>query len=90
MKNLRWIIFLFCIALQIFLWLAPDTDFVDGIFYVNDVGGTVGKKAVLGSTRIFYIYYGSVLLFTLPRNKCIFLILLSFIGIEFHGKSIYV
>lgn len=58
MKNLRWIIFLFCIALQIFLWLAPDTDFVDGIFYVNDVGGTVGKSRI-GKYRDFYIYYGS-------------------------------
>ena len=82
MKNLRWIIFLFCIALQIFLWLAPDTDFVDGIFYVNDVGGTVGKKPYWEVPGFLYLLWFS-LLFTLPRNKCIFLILLSFIGIDF-------
>ena len=81
MKNLRWIIFLFCVALQTFLWLAPDTDFVDGIFYVNDVGGTVGKKPYWEVPGYLYLLWFS-LLFTLPRNKCILLILLSFIGID--------
>ena len=77
MKNLRWIIFLFCIALQIFLWLAPDTDFVDEIFYVNDVGGTVGKKPYWEIAWFLYLLWFS-LLFILPQNKCIFLILLLF------------
>ena len=81
MKNLRWIIFLFCIVLQTFLWLAPDTDFVNGIFYVNAVGETIGKKPYWEIAWFLYLLWFS-LLFILPQNKCIFLILLLFIGIN--------
>ena len=81
MKNLRWTIFLFCIVLQTFLWLAPDTDFVNGIFYVNAVGETIGKKPYWEIAWFLYLLWFS-LLFILPQNKCIFLILLLFIGIN--------
>lgn len=82
MKNLRLGVFLFCIGLQLFLWLAPDTDFSNKIFYVNDVGETIGKKPFWEVALYFYILW-LVLLFVVSRKQCFVLLLLWFIGGDF-------
>lgn len=58
-------------SITIFFWLAPDTDFVNGIFYVNDVGGTIGKKPYWEVPGFLYLLWFS-LLFTLSRKNVFF------------------
>ena len=89
MKNLRWIIFLFCIVLQFFFWLAPDTDFVNGIFYVNDVGGDDYKVILLGSTSIFIFIMVQLIVYIVAK-KMYFFNFIIFYWNRFYGKSIYV
>ena len=86
MKILQLGIFWFCIVFQIFLWLVPDTDFKNGIFYVQDVGG-IGRKTFWEVPSYLYLLWFAML-FALPRKKCFTLILLYFIG-GFSTENLY-
>lgn len=79
MKFWEICIFVICIIYQVFLWLAPDTDFSAGVVYLTDVGSANKQWDV--PLYMYLLWF--VLLCTLSRGKCLFLIALSYIGMDF-------